>query len=149
MFGSHENFNKYDRIEFMAGLCLIVFCIILIKVFNPSGLSHNYKSYPGGSNEIVMYSLTTCGYCTQKREELKRERVHFTEYFIDKDRAKNDEMRKKLSAVGDNRNYITVPVFDVYGYMMVGNPSMQVIQSYIDKYKPVTDQSSGLSEYKG
>lgn len=58
-------------------------------------------------------------------------------------------MMKKLRAAGDNRNYITVPVFDVYGYMMVGNPSLQVIQSYIDKYTPKVDESTELSEYSG
>jgi glutaredoxin len=126
---------------------LLLTLIILIGCELPT--HKNYKSYPGGSSEIVMYSLTTCGYCTRKREELKLNHIRFTEHFIDKDSAKNDEMRAKLSASGDTRSYITVPVFDVYGYMMTGNPSFKTIQRYIDKYKPIEDQSTGLSEYRG
>lgn len=66
MFESDEKYHAYKRRETIVGFCLIVFLIIIIKIFNPNGLGNHkkYKSYPGGGNEIVMYSLTTCGYCT-------------------------------------------------------------------------------------
>ena len=139
--------NTLACLKVMKSNFLLLALTLLIGCEIPT--HQKYKSYPGGGNEIVMYSLTTCGYCTQKREQLKRERVSFTEHFIDKDSAKEDEMMKKLRAAGDNRNYITVPVFDVYGYMMVGNPSLEVIKSYIDKHTPKVDESSGMTEYRG
>ncbi len=109
-----------------------------------------YKPYiSGGSNEIVMYSLTTCGYCTKKRNVFNDNHIKYTEYFVDRDRNKENEMIEKLKAAGIKSNHYTVPVFDVYGYMMPGNPSFKTIQRYIDKYKPVEDENTGLSEYRG
>ena len=131
----------------------VIFVIVIIFAFIALILGKNnhksYKSYPGGSNEIVMYSLTTCGYCTQKREELKRNRISFKEFYIDRDSEKDNEVRAKLKAAGYNISYITVPVLDVYGYMMPGNPSFKTILNYIDKHKPVVDENSGLTEYRG
>ncbi|MFT5395022.1 MAG: glutaredoxin [Gammaproteobacteria bacterium] len=109
-----------------------------------------YKPYiSGGSSEIVMYSLTTCGYCTKKRKVFDDNHIKYTEYFVDRDRNKENEMIEKLKASGIKSNHYTVPVFDVYGYMMPGNPSFKTINRYIDKHKPVVDKNTGLSEYKG
>lgn len=149
MFESDEKYHGYRRMETIVGFCLIIILIGIIKTSQSGGSDKEYKSYPGGGNELVMYSLTTCGYCTQKREELQRERVRFTEYFIDKDRVKDEEMMAKLRASGDTRNYITVPVFDVYGYMITNNPSVEVLKEHIDKYMPKVNESTGLTEYNG
>ena len=149
MFESDEKYHEYRRMETIVGFCLIAVLIGIIKISQSEGSNKEYKSYPGGGNELVMYSLTTCGYCTQKRQELERGRVRFTEHFIDKDRVKDDEMMAKLRASGDTRNYITVPVFDVYGYMITDNPSYDKLIKYIDKYTPKVDENTGLSEFRG
>lgn len=147
MFDSDETYHEFRRITTIVGFSLITVILVFIKLSNPNAFNKEYKSYPGGGNEIVMYSLSTCGYCTQKREQLKSNHIRFKEYFIDKDRGKENEMLSKLKASGDTRNYYTVPVLDIYGYMIPGNPSYKTIESYIDKYTPKVNENTGLTEF--
>ena len=82
----------------------------------------------GGSDGLIMYSLTTCGYCTQKRKELHREKIRFTEYFIDKDGRRREEMTRKLDSAGFTPGGYGTPIFDVYGMMMPNNPPLSDIK---------------------
>jgi glutaredoxin len=72
---------------------------------------------------IVMYSLTTCGFCVQKRQEFHANGIPFVEYFMDTDPAREDEFMAKLVAQGFQSGYFGTPSFDVNGKMMVNNPS--------------------------
>ena len=47
-----------------------------------------------------MYSLTTCGFCKAKARELRSERIAFKEYYIDKDKQRQDELNDKLQKAG-------------------------------------------------
>ncbi len=51
-------------------------------------------------NEVIMYSLTTCGYCKQKARELDEADIPYREYFIDKDSNRRDELTSKLQQAG-------------------------------------------------
>ncbi|MEZ5481106.1 MAG: glutaredoxin domain-containing protein [Porticoccaceae bacterium] len=51
-------------------------------------------------NELIMYSLTTCGYCKQKRRQLEAANIPFTEHFIDVDRQRQKELNEKLARSG-------------------------------------------------
>lgn len=51
-------------------------------------------------NEVIMYSLTTCGFCKAKARELRSERIAFKEYYIDKDKQRQDELNDKLQKAG-------------------------------------------------
>ena len=87
-------------------------------------------------NELIMYSLTTCGYCKQKVKELKKENIAFKEYFIDKDKKRMDELNEKLTKAGFKPKSYGTPLFDVHGVMLPNNPSMDKIKKYLqDGYK--------------
>jgi glutaredoxin len=81
-------------------------------------------AYEGAS--IVMYSLTTCGYCNQKRAELRARGIPFVEYFVDNDEARRNELFEKLRAVGHTGG-VGTPTFEVNGKMLPNNPSIETI----------------------
>jgi len=80
-------------------------------------------------NELIMYSLTTCGYCKQKAKELKNENIPFKEYFIDKDKKREKEVSEKLTKAGFKPKRYGTPIFDVRGVMLPNNPKMSLIKS--------------------
>lgn len=87
----------------------------------------------GAHNRVIMYSLTTCGYCKQKARELNAAGIAFTEYFIDKDMARRDELSLKLEQSGLPRRSYGTPIMDVHGTMLPNNPSMEIIKSHLSK----------------
>ena len=80
---------------------------------------------------VVMYSLTTCGYCNQKRAELHAKGIPFVEYFIDKDQAAQRELFEKLMASGYRGGGIGTPTFEVNGKMLPNNPSLNTIIKHL------------------
>jgi glutaredoxin len=80
---------------------------------------------------IVMYSLTTCGYCNMKRAELKRHGIPFVEYFLDKDPARKRELFEKLIRAGYQGQGIGTPTFEVNGTMLPNNPSLATIRKHL------------------
>lgn len=82
-------------------------------------------------NQLIMYSLTTCGYCKQKVRELKNENIPFTEYFIDKDKKHMEELNTKLTQAGFKPQRYGTPIFDVHGTILPNNPKMSLIKSYL------------------
>ena len=89
-------------------------------------------SYGEPHNELIMYSLTTCGYCKQKVKELNKENIAFKEYFIDKDNKKMKELNDKLAKAGFKPKGYGTPIFDVQGVMLPNNPKMSVIKSKLN-----------------
>ncbi|MFA7388148.1 MAG: glutaredoxin family protein [Thiohalobacteraceae bacterium] len=85
----------------------------------------------GAHNEIIMYSLTTCGYCKQKGRELKAAGIGFTEYFIDRDADRREELNRKLEQSGLPPQRYGTPIMDVRGTMLPNNPSLDVIRRYM------------------
>lgn len=59
-----------------------------------SGTNNNVVSgsYGETHDELIMYSLTMCGFCKKKVKEFNAEGIPFTEYFIDKDPARWEEL---------------------------------------------------------
>lgn len=66
-------------------------------------LKENFDA--SGQARLVMYSSTTCGYCTKAREYLVENNVPFTELFIDRD-AKAKRYYELLEAHGTPLIYI-------------------------------------------
>ena len=89
------------------------------------------RSYGEPHNEVIMYSLTTCGYCKQKSEQLRSERVPFKEYYIDQDQKIMDELNEKLRKAGFKPRSYGTPIFDVRGVMLPNNPEMYLIRKYM------------------
>jgi glutaredoxin len=81
--------------------------------------------------QIVMYSLTTCGYCNEKRAQLRARGIPFTEHFIDTDVARQKELFEKLIAAGYRGGGVGTPTFEVNGRMLPNNPSLTTIIKHI------------------
>lgn len=82
-------------------------------------------------DRVIMYSLTTCGYCKQKARELDTAGIAFEEYYIDKDRARKDELNQKLTAAGFKPQRYGTPILDVHGVMLPNNPSLEKIREHL------------------
>jgi len=94
--------------------------------------THKQPGFTGEAHErVIMYSLTTCGYCDQKRQDLAAARIPFTEYFIDKDMRRQDELSQKLQKAGISVQQVGTPTFDVHGYMLINNPPMKKIREHM------------------
>jgi glutaredoxin len=98
----------------------------------------NGYSYGEPHNELIMYSLTTCGYCKLKVKQLKQENIVFTEYFIDVDNQRKEELFDKLEKLSYPSRSIGTPTFDVYGTMLLNNPDMSVIKEAL-QWNEITD----------
>lgn len=117
--------------------------LVLFALLVAFGAYHWYNqkqpSFTGETHErVLMYSLTTCGYCDQKRQDLTAARIPFTEYFIDQDMGRRDELSLKLQKAGIPAQAIGTPSFDVHGYMLVNNPPLKKIREHmtLGKKKP-------------
>jgi glutaredoxin len=80
---------------------------------------------------VIMYSLTTCGYCAQKRAQLLAAGIQFEEHFVDSDPARMQELTVKLTNSGYRGGAIGTPTFDVNGKMLPNNPSLETIRKHL------------------
>ena len=84
---------------------------LFAQVFGPEFLTPSEQRLlkdnfnDNGEARLVMYSSTTCGYCTKAREYLVENKIPFTERFIDKD-AKAKRYYQLLGASGTPLIYI-------------------------------------------
>lgn len=87
--------------------------------------------YGAAHDRVIMYSLTTCGYCKEKAEQLRAEGIRFTEYYIDEDESRRDELNTKLSQAGFPPQGYGTPILDVHGAMLPNNPSLAEIKKHM------------------
>jgi uncharacterized membrane protein YhaH (DUF805 family)/glutaredoxin len=87
--------------------------------------------YQPGANTVVMYSLTTCPYCAQKRRELDAAGIRFTEIFVDENPGAAATLGEKLQRAGVPPQSVGVPILEVNGAMLPNNPSMQEIVRHL------------------
>ena len=90
------------------------------------------KLEPG--NRVVMYSLTTCGYCVEKRKRLTSAGILFDEVFVDRDPARMNEFNALLAANSIPNGAVGTPTFTVNGKLLVNNPDMAIIKQHL-KFK--------------
>jgi hypothetical protein len=67
-----------------------------------------------------------------KAKELRSAGIKYAEYYIDKNSKKRDELNQKLSKSGFPPRSYGTPIFDAYGYMLVGNPPVSEILAIKD-----------------
>ncbi len=91
----------------------------------PKGRLQEYR------RPIVMYSLTTCGYCKSMRRELMAKNIAFNEYFIDEEPTRMKELVGKLKSAGMNSRNFGVPLLEVNGIMLPNNPSMKTVLKHL------------------
>jgi len=114
------------------------FLLVLVVAF---GAWHWYSQRPTGfsgqsHNQVIMYSLTTCGYCAQRRKDLVQAGIPFVEHFLDRDANRRDEFERKLTTAGIPPQTIGTPSFDIYGHMLINNPSMEKIRDAMSRHRP-------------
>ncbi len=66
-----------------------------------------------GKRNVVVYSTSTCPYCTIAKEYLGSKKVAFEDVDVSQDRKRAIEMIKKSGQMG-------VPVLDINGKIIVG-----------------------------
>lgn len=84
-------------------------------------------------DEVIMYSLTTCGFCKTRARELRSERIAYKEYYIDRDAERRDELNSKLKQAGYPPRSYGTPIMDVHGWVLPNNPSIEVIREHMNK----------------
>ncbi|MDQ7988926.1 MAG: DUF805 domain-containing protein [Candidatus Dactylopiibacterium sp.] len=77
-------------------------------------------------NRVVMYSLTTCPWCREKREQLTAAGVPFTELFLDTDVAAMRAFEARLREAG-HRGGVGTPSFEINGELLLNNPPLDVV----------------------
>ena len=111
------------------------FVFVLVAAFAAWALIPGFRAAPAKTDfsgaQVVMYSLTTCTFCNQKRAELTAMGVPFTEHFVDTDLARQKELFEKLHASGYRGGGIGTPTFEVNGKMLPNNPSIDTILKHI------------------
>lgn len=109
----------------------LIFAAILFAVYTwqkrstaPSTVASKHTSH----NEVIMYSLTTCGHCKLMAGELQNANIAFTEKFIDADANAMSELKQKLADAGLAPRSYGTPILDVHGTMMPDNPGLAAVR---------------------
>ncbi|TVO69434.1 DUF805 domain-containing protein [Denitromonas ohlonensis] len=90
--------------------------------------------YDPERDHITMYSLTTCGYCDQKRAQFDDLGIRYREVFIDTDPSAQKLMWSKLRASGWKDGGVGTPTLEVNGVMLPNNPSLkQMSQHFLSR----------------
>ena len=108
----------------------------LLYVFIAAGLFWAWRNYqpPIGDrlapdNKVVMYSLTTCGYCKQRAADFRRLGIPFKEVMIDNDQALQNRLIEQAMATGEGG--VGTPIIDVNGTLLPNNPPLREIKKYL------------------
>jgi len=97
---------------------------------NTASVSMDLEGYDPALNDLVMYSLTTCGYCAQKRAQFDALGVHYVEVFIDTDDGARLALQTKLEAIGYRGRGVGTPTIEINGVMLPNNPSLDEIAEH-------------------
>lgn len=87
------------------------------------------KLAPG--NQVVMYSLTTCGYCKALRAQMTKAGIPFTEYFMDTDEARKQEFFQLLQTYNAPPGGVGTPSLVVNDALLLNNPSLAEIKKHL------------------
>jgi Glutaredoxin len=82
-------------------------------------------------DQLLMYSLATCGFCKEKREMFKSAGIPFTEFFLDKDKESSALLHARMREQGVSTKYYGTPTFDVGGRILPNNPSLDEIKRHL------------------
>ena len=89
------------------------------------------EHYDPRSNTVVMYSLTTCGYCAAKRREFDELGIRYTELFIDADQSARSQLDMRLEQANFARQTYGTPIVDVNGILLPNNPPIEDIARHL------------------
>lgn len=117
----------------MRKLLLFILAMAAYGAWDQYRKAQPVEAVAGAHDEVTMYSLTTCGYCKQKRRELESAGIAFTEYFIDTDAEHRDALNRKMEQSGLPPRRYGTPILDVHGTMLPNNPSLETIRQHMDE----------------
>jgi glutaredoxin len=110
---------------------LLVLVVVIAAAYY--GYQHYIKPRTSPDKTIVVYSLSYCQFCKNLSDELKQAKIEFTEYYVDKDSSKSEELTQKLRNSGVPGGNILMPVVDLGGVILANRPSLADIQRRLDK----------------
>jgi uncharacterized membrane protein YhaH (DUF805 family)/glutaredoxin len=87
--------------------------------------------YDAGRDRIVMYSLSTCGFCAEKRRQFDSMGVRYSEYIIDQDAAAEARLNDRLQRAGLGNGAIGIPIIEVNGTLLPNNPGFGEIGRHL------------------
>ncbi len=93
--------------------------------------THPVGKLPEPHSEVILYSLTTCGYCKLMAESLSGQGITFVERFIDVDPEGQSELERKLAAAGFEARGFGTPILDVKGTILPDNPPLAKVKKYL------------------
>ncbi|MBT9561107.1 MAG: hypothetical protein IV100_34100 [Myxococcales bacterium] len=80
-----------------------------------------------GKNEVIMFSTSWCGVCSQARRYFKNKGIDFVERDVEEEAGAAEEMRRRATEAGlDPRSLTGVPVIWVNGRMFPGFDPNQI-----------------------
>ncbi len=80
-------------------------------------------------DQLIMYSITGCSSCEEKRGELRRANIPYVEYVVSQQQSASDEFIGKLNQAGFSVAATGFPSFDVKGVLIPNNPPLfQIIK---------------------
>lgn len=82
-------------------------------------------------DQLIMYSITGCDACREKRREFDRAGIKYVEYVVDRHPTGGEEFMGKLSQAGFAVNQVGYPSFDVKGTLIPNNPPLFQIKKYM------------------
>jgi glutaredoxin len=107
---------------------------IAIHLNGGSPFEKNISAKLAPDNEVVMYSLTTCPYCKEKRQWMTRAGIPFREYFVDADQVRQQELDGLLATHKVPPGGIGTPIIYVNGDLLVNNPDRDEVKRRL-KYR--------------
>lgn len=83
-------------------------------------------------DQLIIYSLSGCSACKEKRRELAQAGILYTEYVVDRDVIGSQSLMGKLQQAGFSSEQVGYPSFDVRGTLIPNNPSLIQIKDYLE-----------------
>ena len=105
---------------------IFIFVVVVAAVF----FGYRHFSEDTG-DKVIVYSLSYCGYCKKLSGEMTNAGIDFVEYYVDKDRKRDKELKKKLAKNG-LAGGILMPVVDLGDVFLPNRPSIETIESYFE-----------------
>lgn len=91
------------------------------------------QHYDASRDRIVMYSLSTCGFCAEKRQQFDSMGVRYVELVIDEDPAAEARLNLRLREAGLGNGAIGTPIIEVNGTLLPNNPSLGEIGLHLSR----------------
>lgn len=93
----------------------------------PNAASGTATAQNTGKNEVIMFSTSWCGVCSQARRYFKNKGIDFVERDVEEEAGAAEEMRRRATEAGlDPRSLTGVPVIWVNGRMFPGFDPNQI-----------------------